>query len=253
MTDELASKIFRRNVATFALALTALNRLAVAGPPYATDDPEPTARNHYEIYVFGDGASDRDGSKDAAGIDFNYGAAPDLQLTAVVPVNFDRPTGGTSTTRLGHIELAAKYRFLDQKDGGWSVAVFPRVFLPSGSPQDDGRHTSLLLPIWLERDWGRWTTFGGGGCELNRGGDSQDFCLVGWALTRNVFRDLTIGAELTHQTSDVHGGTAASGLGAGFRYDLNEHLQLLGSVGPGIQNVSDTYRYSWYAAILISY
>ena len=30
---------------------------ALAGPPYETDDPEPTAYRHYEIYVFSAGAT----------------------------------------------------------------------------------------------------------------------------------------------------------------------------------------------------
>jgi hypothetical protein len=225
----------------------------MAGPPYRTDDPEPTDYGHHEIYLFGGGTSTRDGNGGAAGIDFNYGAAPDLQLTAVVPLGFDHPAGGTTAIGLGRIELAAKYRLLHQQDAGWEVAVFPRVFLPAGSPAVGERHASLLLPLWFGRDWNRWSAFGGGGCVLNRGGDSRDFCLAGWALTRRVSRGLVIGAELTHETADSRGAQATTGLGAGFLYDVTERFHLLGSVGPGIQNADDTNRYSWYAALLITF
>ena len=105
----------------------------------------------------------------------------------------------------------------------------------------------------MEKDLGAWSTFGGGGCELNRGGDSRDFWLVGWALTRRVAQNLVIGAELTYETADTLGGQASTGLIAGFLYDLGERLHLLGSVGPEIQNASDTNRYSWFAALLFSY
>jgi hypothetical protein len=45
------------------------------------------------------------------------------------------------------------------------------------------------------------------------------------------------------------GDTSATGLGLGARYYVTEHLHLLGSMGPGVRNASDTNRYSWYAAL----
>jgi hypothetical protein len=136
---------------------------AWAGPPYVTDDPEPTDEGHYEIYLFAGGASARDGSGGEGGIDFNYGAAPDLQLTAVLPLGWDDPKGGPSSASLGNIELAVKYKFLHQDDAGVDVAFFPRVFLPAGSDAVGARHVSLLLPFWIARSFGDWDTFGGGG------------------------------------------------------------------------------------------
>jgi hypothetical protein len=137
-----------------------------------------------------------------------------------------------------------------QADDGWDVAVFPRVFLPSASAQVGERHLSLLVPLWLGRDWGRWSTFGGGGCVIGRSGDSRDFCLAGWALTRAVARNLKLGAEVVHQTPDTRGGRASTGLGAGLIYDLNDNFHLLAYAGPGLQNAAETGRYSWYASIL---
>jgi hypothetical protein len=99
-----------------------------------------------------------------SGIDFNYGALPDLQLTAVTPLAFALPAGAANEIRGGNVELAAKYRFLHQATTGWDVALFPRVFLPSVSSRVGEDHPALLLPLWLEKDWGKWSTFGGGGC-----------------------------------------------------------------------------------------
>jgi hypothetical protein len=154
---------------------------------------------------------------------------------------------------LGNIELAAKYKFLHQDDFGVDVAFFPRVFLPAGSPQVGERHVSLLLPLWFGRSWSDWATFGGGGCVLNRGGDSQDFCQVGWALTNQVSSKLQLGAEIYHQTADTRGGRASTGLGFGAIYDLSDNYHLLASGGPGIQNPETTGRYLWYAAVLLTF
>jgi hypothetical protein len=226
---------------------------AFAGPPYVTDDPEPTDLGHYEIYVFAGGTSARDGSGGAGGIDFNYGAAPDLQLTAVLPLAWDSPNVGGASAGLGNIELAAKYKFLHQDAVGVDVAFFPRVFLPASSAALGERHASLLLPLWIGRSWGDWSTFGGGGCTLNRGGDSQDFCQLGWALTHQLTPRLRIGAEIYHQSADTRGGRASTGLGFGATYDLNENFHLMASGGPGIQNAAETGEVSWYVAMLMTF
>lgn len=235
------------------LALLLLCLPAEAGPPYVTDDPEPTEHRHFEIYAFGGGADTIDGDGGAAGIDFNYGGAPDLQLTMVVPWEYDSPSHAGTVSGIGNIELAAKYRFLHQEDWGWDVAVFPRVFLPSTSRNVGDRHASLLLPIWIGKDFGDWSTFGGGGCALNNGGASRNYCIAGWAVTHQLTPSLRVGAELYHQSADTDDGLDATGIGAGAVYDLTENHHLMMSIGPGIQNASSTNRMSWYAALLSTF
>jgi hypothetical protein len=195
----------------------------------------------------------RDGMSGAAGVDLNYGGAPDLQLTMVLPMEFDRPAAGPSVAGFGNVELAAKYRILHQDAFGWDVAVFPRVFLPSASPLVGDRHASFLLPVWVEKDFGKWSTFGGGGCALNNGGDSRDYCLMGWVLTREFTPVLHIGAEIYHQTADTRGRRATTGIDVGGTYDLSDNYHLMATFGPGIQNAAETNRYSWYTAVLFTF
>ena len=226
---------------------------AMAGPPYLSDDPEPTDYKHFEIYTFSNGTAARDGTSGEAGVDFNYGGAPNLQLTATLPVAYNFAVSGPALGGLANIELAAKYRFLTQESFGLDVAIFPRVFLPSVSPNVGEQHASFLLPVWLEKDWGQWSAFGGGGCEISRGGDSQDFCLMGMVITRQIVPDFQLGLEVFHQTPDTRGGEATTSVGVGARYDLNEHFHLLGYLGRGIQNMDETDRYNWYASILFTF
>jgi hypothetical protein len=235
------------------LALVLPSAMAMAGPPFVSDDPEPTDYRHYEVYLFTNGTKTRDDLSGATGIDFNYGARPDLQLTAVLPLAYDRPASGGTTVGLGNIELAAKYRFLHQEQIGWDIAVFPRVFLPTVTSRVGQNHPSLLLPLWLERDWAGWSTFGGGGCEINRGQGAKDFCLAGWALVRQVAPDLRIGAEIVHQTPDARGGRPFTGVGFGLQYDVGDNYHLLAYAGPGLQNAAETGLYTWYASILFTF
>jgi Putative MetA-pathway of phenol degradation len=235
------------------ILMFALAKPSLAGPPYITDDPEPTEYKHFEIYVFGTGTAVEGGNAGKGGLDFNYGVAPDTQLTVVLPGAYDKAAGAKTATGLGNMELAVKYRFLHQETSGWDVSFFPRVFLPSASNTVGEQHASLLLPIWLEKDWGEWSTFGGGGCTIDHGGQSRNFCLAGWAVTRQVLPDLQLGVEIYHQTPDSLSTRATTGVGLAARYDVSEHLHLIGSIGPGIQNAADTNQYSWYAAVLTTF
>jgi hypothetical protein len=233
------------------LALTAAP--ALAGPPYLTDDPEPTDYKHYEIYTFASGIVTQDGTGGETGIDFNYGGAPNLQLTATVPETFNFPAVGAAVGGPGNIELAAKYRFLTQQSFGIDVAVFPRIILPSLSSNVGDQRTSFLFPIWAEKDWGQWSAFGGGGCELNQGRGGQNFCEAGLVVTRQIASNLQVGLEIFHQTADIVGGADTTSLGAGVRYDLNDNFHLLGYVGRGIQNAEETDRFNWYTSVLFTF
>jgi Putative MetA-pathway of phenol degradation len=234
-------------------ALALLTRTAAAGPPYVSDDPEPTDYKHFEIYTFNNGTTTRGGTTGESGIDFNYGAAPDLQLTATLPAGFDLPAGGGANVGLSNIELAAKYRFLHQDSFGLDVSVFPRIFLPSGSNSIGDNRVSLLLPAWVQKDWsGGWSAFGGGGCTVSEF-RAVDFCQAGAVLTYQLLPKLQIGAELFHQTADSRGTPATSSVGIGWRYDLNDNYHLLGYVRRGIENADETDQYSWYASVLFTF
>jgi hypothetical protein len=242
-----------RKWTTITIAMFGLVRPALAGPPYVSDDPEPTDFRHFEIYTFSNGTAMRGDISGASGIDFNYGAAPDLQLTATLPAGFDRPAAGGTSIGLSNIELAAKYRFLHQDSFGLDVSVFPRVFLPSPSKNVGNDRASLLLPVWVQKDWsGGWSAFGGGGCAIS-GRSSQNFCLMGGVVTYQMLPKLQLGVELFHQTADGNGTPPTSSVGLGARYDINDTYHLLGYVRRGIQNANETDQYSWYASVLFTF
>jgi hypothetical protein len=236
-----------------AVTMLSLARPALAGPPYVSDDPEPTDYKHFEIYTFSNGTATRGDVGGASGIDFNYGAAPNLQLTATLPIGFDNPTGGNASFGPGNIELAAKYRFLHQDSFGLDVSVFPRVFLPSPTRNLGNPAASLLLPVWVQKDWnGGWSAFGGGGCVVSARA-AQDFCLSGGVVTYQVLPKLQLGVELFHQTADHIGTPATSSIGIGARYDINDTYHLLAYIRRGIENAAETDQVSWYASVLFTF
>jgi hypothetical protein len=225
---------------------------AVAGPPYQSDDPQPTDFGHFEIYTFDKGTFGHSGSSSASGLDFNYGAAPDLQLTAAVPFGYDAPSDGPSAFGPGNVELAAKYKIIHQDTFGLDVSVFPRIFLPSSSQTGDP-NASILLPIWVQKDWGPVSAFGGGGCQFSLQDVDRNFCLYGATITRQILETLQLGIEVFHQTSDENGARPSTTLGLGARYDIDDHYHLLGYVARGLENVSQAGSWTWYASVLFTY
>ena len=226
---------------------------AVAGPPYVTDDPEPTDPGRWEIFSFVAGDRVQGATEGEAGLDINYGGAENLQLTLGLPIEYEREHA--LHRGLGDVEVAAKYRFLRQAEGSAlpDVAIFPAVSLPTGTNGFGSRKAGLFLPIWAQKDFGDWSLFGGGGYHVNPGAGSRDFWESGIALTRQFGERLSLGAEVFHQTADEVGGRAFTGVNFGAQYRLNSHWSLLGSGGPGVQNHRDGGDYIFYVALRADY
>jgi len=238
--------------ALLILLLSLLARPAAAGPPFVSDDPEPTDYKHFEIYAFNSGTTNLGGTAGQGGIDFNYGALPDLQVTVVVPAGFERPPDGSVQLGMGNIQFAAKYRFLHQDSFGLDVSFFPRLFMPAGQTPTGSPNASVLLPLWFQKDWGKWSVFGGGGCSISTD-STQDACLAGAVLNRQVSSRLQVGLELAWQSGTAAGAVPGTAIGIGARYDLTDHAHLLAYVNRGVQNADAVNDFSWYAAMLFTF
>jgi hypothetical protein len=243
-----------------AITLSALaSSVAVAGPPFRTDDPEPVGYQNFEFYTFTTGTHVRG---DTAGVgpafEFNYGPTEDLQLHMVAPLAFDNPSGERNRFGYGDTEIGAKYRFIHEDEKGWrpQVGFFPLVELPTGSEQKGlgAGYTRVFLPVWVQKSFGDWTTYGGGGYWINKNKKrgTKDYWFAGWLLQKQVTEKLTLGGEIFHQTKDEIGGRASTGFNLGGFYDFNDHNHLLFSAGRGIQHASDSNRFSWYVGYQIT-
>lgn len=236
--------------ASLVLGLLAPAAPAFAGPPFVTDDPQPTDEGHWEVYSFTNLAHTPGSTGGEAGLDMNYGGAKDLQLTLVVPLAYDQDRTG-----MGVVEAAAKYKLLHQREGSWTpdVAVFPRLFLPTASRGFDTGHVQLLLPVWAQKDFAGWSLFGGGGYQINPGADNRNFWTGGVALSRRVNERLMLGAEVYHHTPDSVGGRQFTGVNLGGQWKLNKHWSLMLAGGPGVQNAREEGQYDVYFALKADY
>jgi hypothetical protein len=238
-----------------ALAAGAWAAAAAAGPPYVTDDPEPTDLGDWEIYVFGAGSGQRRDWEGAGGVDLNYGGLENVQLTATFPVAVTHEAGKTgSRTRAGpgDVELAVKYRFLKAARSGLDAAIFPRVILPTGGHRFGTGRVRLLLPLWAQKDFGRWSLFDGAGYMVNPGAGNRDFGQAGVALTRAISKRTSLGGEAWIEGADAVGGHRTTGVGLGGIHKLGGPFALLMSGGP-IWEHRGPRGWRAYAAIGLSF
>ena len=165
------------------IGLLATGVPARAGAPFVTDDPGTP--EHFEINLAVQAthvAGQTTGF--APSLEVNYAAAENVQLHVLVPLAFNHESGNRTRWGAGDTEFGVKYRFLDAEEADWfpSAAVFPIVFAPTG---DEERglgtgHTRTFLPLWLGKEFGEWTAFGGG-YGINPGRGNRNYLFVGAA------------------------------------------------------------------------
>jgi hypothetical protein len=240
----------RRIVAGIAGALFV--SAAFAGPPFRTDDPVPTDYGQWEIYTFATGSRAGDTTSGAAGLDMNFGAGEQLQLTVVVPAAWESAAG--TGFGMGTVEMAAKYRFASPANGApVEIAVFPRVFLPTAREGLGSSEFAVLLPVWVGRAAGPWYAFGGGGYQVNPGHGNKDFWTGGVALTRALHEGVDLGAEIYGQTADAVGAKSFLGFNIGVVWSMSTHWSLLASGGAGLVHARQEGQNDYYLALRAEY
>lgn len=249
-----ASARLLRIVAGASLAWASTS--AFAGPPFQTDDPEPVEPHHWEFYVATQQTLDAGGrSGTMPHLEFNYGAAPEVQLHLLAPLAFDHPAGGPRERGYGDTELGVKFRFVQESDSLPMVATFPIYLAPTGDDErglGNGRY-QLFLPIWLQKHWDKWTTYGGGGYWINHASGARNNWFVGWEVQRELTQQWTLGAEVFHRTEQAAGQGSSAGFNLGGSFNPDEHHHILFSLGKGLRNASETNRFSSYLAYQLTY
>ena len=219
------------------LALTLAGKVH-AGPPFVTDDPEPVDYQHWEFYIASANAKlGGDWSGTAPHFELNYGVVPNVQLHLIAPLAYDVPPDGKSHYGYGDTELGAKIRFLRETNFLPEAAIFPLFEVPTGSASDNlgNGHLQAFLPVWLQKDWGSWTVYGGGGYGINSFSGRGNWNFAGGVLQKQILPNLLIGAEIYHQTElETDFPNKGTAFNIGTVIDFSEHQHLLFSAGRSI-------------------
>lgn len=241
--------VFCAKAIMFCLAYFSLPVLA--GPPFMTDDPEPADYKHHEFYVATQQVKTVDGRAGTLPhLEYNYGVAPDVHLHIIAPYAFDRPEGGPQQRGYGDTELGVKYRFVQETETTPMVGTFPILLLPNGNESKglgNGR-SQLFLPLWVQKRWGKWQSYGGGGYWIDNASGAKNHWFFGWQVQKDISEHLTLGGEVFHSTERLAGEGSSTGFNLGGSFNLDEHNHLLFSAGEGLKNASATNQLSSYLA-----
>ncbi len=235
-------------LSVFAFMLLVSGR-ATAGPPFVTDDPEPVEFHHWEVYLSSIYQHNAGGSFGTLPhIEINNGAAPNLQLHLIVPAAFSTDSGGPTRYGLGDTELGAKFRFVQESKRMPMIGIFPLLQTPTGN---EGRglgtgHLQTFLPVWIQKSWGAWTSYGGAGYWINPGSGNRNFWQLGALLQRELSKHWTLGGELFYLTSSSVGAGDQLNFNVGGQYNFDEGHHLLFSAGRSLSGDTNLMSYIGY-------
>lgn len=218
-----------------------------AGPPFETDDPEPTDYKHWEIYL-GATALQLKGQRLSGTIPFvavNYGAFPDTQLSLTEQVAFSPVPGGYG---YGDTLVGVKYRFIHEGADIPQVAVFPQVNIPTGDASKGlgSGVAQYLLPIWFQKSWDPWTTFGGAGYWINPGTGNKNWLFAGWEVQRDFGKGLTLGGEVFYHGASTNDQADGFGFNLGSEIHFDDVNHIVFSVGRDF--IQTTYTLTSFVA-----
>lgn len=228
---------------------------AWCGPPFVTDDPEPVEYRHHEMYLASEQTITQSGKVVTPLLEYNYGALPDLQLSITLPYVFNSPTGQMKQQGMGDVVLGAKYRFAQETDTQPMMAIYPVVVTPNGDANKGlgNGGTQIFLPLWIQKKWGDWQSYGGGGYWINRGQGAGNHWYFGWALQKNISEHLTLGGEIFRQTDQLPVDNSVTGFNLGGTYNLDTHNRLLLSVGRGLSEIRSQNSFSSFIGYGLSW
>ena len=99
------------------------------------------------------------------------------------------------------------------------------------------------LPLWLQKSWGKFTTYGGGGYWFHPGTGNKNWLFAGWEAQYDISKTFTPGCELIYESVSKTGGNSFFGINAGGFINFNEHFHFIFSAGHSLSGKNTTIAY----------
>ena len=251
MVLRVFKRVYKLNIKAVLLGIALYPAAAWAGPPFVTDGADTPDAKHFEISIATQYTRFEGGSVGTIpSVEINYGVTDKLQVAILTPLSMSHIDGQGTNVGLGDIEIGFKYRFVDADDWAWriGVAFAPSIITPSGSSERGlgAGQIQAFLPIWLSKEFGSWTVFGGGGYNINPGVDRQNWWLTGIGATHELNPTWTVGAEIFHTTPTDRGAKDNTAFNVGVIYNISEIHHVMVSIGRNITNARENNEFSTY-------
>jgi hypothetical protein len=223
--------------------------IAIAGPPYDTDDPQPVAFRGWEFYLSSHSNYMRSYAQGTLPhFEVNYGVVKNVQLHLLVPLAFNSEYNGKMNYGIGDIEVGVKFRFVQETKYLPQIGIFPLCELPSGNSSRElgNGNAQYFIPVWIQKSFGdKWLTYGGYGYWINSGNNHENWSYLGWQVQYQLTEKVSIGAEIYDIIPDNHSGNDVR-FNIGSVIDLNSQNHLLLSAGRSFNNDTSFQCYVGY-------
>jgi hypothetical protein len=216
------------------------SNIAIAGPPYDTDDPAPVGLRNWKLYLSSHSSYNRTLAEGTLPhFEVNYGIAENVQLHLMAPLAFNSEYQGINNYGIGDIEVGVKYRFIKETKYIPQIGIFPLCKIPTGNSTKElgNGKVQFLLPVWLQKSFGdKWQTYGGYGYWINPGKGNKNWSFLGWQVQYQVVKKVSIGLEIYHTTADTKEGKSDTRFNLGTVIDVNSQNHILISAGRSFNN-----------------
>lgn len=222
-----------------------------------TDDPGTPGDRHWEINLaVAFQHFPNETSYDAPAIDLNYGVGEHIQLTLQGgPVLLKRDDHGL-IGGMGGTEAAVKWRFLDEKDTGFDVSMFPRVIFniqPSSARRglaEDG--TYFQLPFQAAKSFGRFHADAEFGPRVGTVGRSELLYGIVGGVDLDKAATTTLMAEL-QGTSRTNFDRDFLTVNIGVRHELTKTRIFIASFGHELRDPNQSLSWIGYFGMQLLY
>ncbi len=239
-------KIFNKKNSVLAFILYALAiQLSNAGPPFFTDDPQPVDFRHWEFYTSSVNIFRSDNwSGTSPHIEINYGLIRDLQVHLLLPMNYSYIPHQGADFGYGNTEFGLKYCFIHETEKSPQVGIFPILEIPTiKNPEFSTGKTQIFLPVWVQKSWGKLTTYGGVGYCINPGVTNKNWILTGAEIQYELSPKLMLGGELYYHSADSDGSKSVTACSIGGSVSFSQKFHFIFSAGHSIINDNYTSAY----------
>jgi len=211
--------------------------IAQAGPPFLSNDPGTPGNGNWEINIAAAQTIERGSAAyQLPQIDLNFGVGDRLQLTYEVPYVRETADAQSSHSGWSNAYPGVKWRFIDQKDGGWQVSLFPQVETGSAlSAQQRGIGSPgprLLMPVEAATKLGFVDLDLEAGYYFPKRGPREE--IFGLVAGHTFAERLDLAAELYRDHSFGPPATSTTILDLGGRYQIKRGLIALFMAGRGV-------------------
>jgi hypothetical protein len=215
----------------------------VAGPPFVTDDPEPVEYTHWEFYISSvDLFEHNNSSGTLPHLEVNYGLITDVQVHLLLPINYLTEVHQKLKYGYANSEVGIKYRFIHEDDCMPQVGIFPIIEIPTiRNKQFGGDKLQLYLPLWIQKTWHKFTTYGGGGYWFNPGIENKNWIYLGWLLQYRLNEKFSFGGEGFYHSAESDKDNDFIGVNLGGIINFSDNFHIICSAGHNVFSKGNVY------------